>query len=183
MAEPLSLTQRLQQRCSDWGAYWRAQDAHGVDLTHDQAVELLRDALGVEVAIAPAAPPEAPAAAVQALTDDREAFEKYMVQMGYHDFELNEFGDCNCWVQWPRNVWNASRAALASTPAQAESEDAALLEAPPLPDVSPIAGQAGRNSVLWGLGYTVGHMKERDAMWIERVRDAIRSARKSGESA
>ena len=44
-----TLTARLQQRCSDWGVYWRAPDAHGVVLTHEQALELLRDALGVEV--------------------------------------------------------------------------------------------------------------------------------------
>ena len=33
-----TLCQRLQQRCSDWGVYWRAADAHGVDLSHAQAV-------------------------------------------------------------------------------------------------------------------------------------------------
>jgi hypothetical protein len=44
-----TLTERLQQKCSDWGAYWRASDAHGVVLTLEQALELLRDALGVEV--------------------------------------------------------------------------------------------------------------------------------------
>ncbi len=42
---------RLQQKCSDWGTYWRAPDAHGVKLTTEQAVELLQDALGVEVEI------------------------------------------------------------------------------------------------------------------------------------
>jgi hypothetical protein len=47
-AQP-SLTERLQQKCSDWGTYWRAPDAHGVVLTQEQALELLRDALGVEV--------------------------------------------------------------------------------------------------------------------------------------
>lgn len=41
--------ERLQQKCSDWGTYWRAPDAHGVVLTQEQALELLRDALGVEV--------------------------------------------------------------------------------------------------------------------------------------
>lgn len=46
---PTSLTEKLQQRCSDWGAYWRASDAHGVVLTQEQALELLREALGVEV--------------------------------------------------------------------------------------------------------------------------------------
>lgn len=49
----LNLRHELQQQCSDWGAYWRASDAHGVDLTQAQAVELLREALGVEVAIKP----------------------------------------------------------------------------------------------------------------------------------
>ncbi len=53
------LTRRLQQQCSDWGSYWRAPDAHGVQLSHEQATELLRNALGVEVEIA--ASPPAPA--------------------------------------------------------------------------------------------------------------------------
>ena len=44
---------RLQQKCSDWKAYWRASDAHGVKLTVEQSVELLQDALGVEVEIKP----------------------------------------------------------------------------------------------------------------------------------
>ena len=46
------LAAQLQQQCVDWGAYWRASDAHGVNLSVEQAVELLRDALGVEVEIA-----------------------------------------------------------------------------------------------------------------------------------
>lgn len=50
-AQADNLTAELQQRCSDWGVYWRAPDAHGVVLTVDQATELLRDALGVEVEI------------------------------------------------------------------------------------------------------------------------------------
>jgi hypothetical protein len=50
-AIPDSLCQRLQQQCSDWGVYWRAPDSHGVDLTLEQAEELLRNALCVEVAI------------------------------------------------------------------------------------------------------------------------------------
>ncbi len=58
-----TLTTRLQQQCSDWGVYWRAPDAHGVELSIEQAAELLRDALGVEVEIgreraAPGAVPE-----------------------------------------------------------------------------------------------------------------------------
>lgn len=52
------LGQHLQQRCVDWGAYWRASDAHGVNLTLGQALELLRTALGVEVEIADAAQPK-----------------------------------------------------------------------------------------------------------------------------
>jgi hypothetical protein len=48
-AQPDAICQQLQQKCSDWGVYWRAPDAHGVELTHDQALELLRYALGVEV--------------------------------------------------------------------------------------------------------------------------------------
>lgn len=51
-----SMTHELQQQCSDWGVYWRASDAHGVDLSMEQAEELLRRALGVEVAIAKAKP-------------------------------------------------------------------------------------------------------------------------------
>lgn len=53
--------QALQKKCVDFGAYWRAPDAHGVELTHEQAVELLRDALLVEVEIKPA-PVTVPAA-------------------------------------------------------------------------------------------------------------------------
>ena len=54
--EAPTLTHELQQQCSDWGVYWRASDAHGVDLSIEQAEELLRRALGVEVAISKAAP-------------------------------------------------------------------------------------------------------------------------------
>jgi hypothetical protein len=46
-----SLTMQMQQMCSDWGVYWRASDAHGVSLSHEQALDLLRFALGVEVEI------------------------------------------------------------------------------------------------------------------------------------
>lgn len=45
----------LQLKCTDWGAYWRAPDAHGVELTYIQALELLNDVLGVEVNIITAA--------------------------------------------------------------------------------------------------------------------------------
>lgn len=45
------LCERLQRKCYDWGTYWRAPDAHGVNLSREQALELLRDALGVEVEI------------------------------------------------------------------------------------------------------------------------------------
>lgn len=55
------LREALQKKCVDFGAYWRAPDAHGVELTHEQAVELLRDALLVEVEIKPA-PVTVPAA-------------------------------------------------------------------------------------------------------------------------
>ena len=50
-ALPDTLTSRLQQQCTDWGTYWRAPDAHGVELTPEQALQLLRTALGVEVEI------------------------------------------------------------------------------------------------------------------------------------
>jgi hypothetical protein len=59
-ARPDTLCGRLQQQCSDWGVYWRGPDAHGVNLSHQQAVELLRDALGVEVEIAAPLPPTGP---------------------------------------------------------------------------------------------------------------------------
>lgn len=42
---------KLQRQCTEWGAYWRAPDAHGVELTEAQAIELLAEVLGVEVAI------------------------------------------------------------------------------------------------------------------------------------
>ncbi len=32
----------LQQRCVDWNVYWRAPDAHGVQLSIEQATELLQ---------------------------------------------------------------------------------------------------------------------------------------------
>lgn len=48
---PITLTEQLQTKCSEWGTYWRAPDAQGVVLTMEQALELLRDALGVEVVI------------------------------------------------------------------------------------------------------------------------------------
>lgn len=55
--ESFAVTQeRLQQMCSDWGAYWRSEDAHGVTLSLSQAHALLMDALGVEVEIRHAAP-------------------------------------------------------------------------------------------------------------------------------
>lgn len=50
--EQPDLVLRLQQRCVDWGAYWRAPDDHGVHLTKQQACDLLCTALGVEVEIA-----------------------------------------------------------------------------------------------------------------------------------
>ena len=51
---------RLQMRCCEWGVYWRASDAHGVNLSHEQALELLRDVLGVEVDIAAPKEPASP---------------------------------------------------------------------------------------------------------------------------
>lgn len=45
------LRSTLQQMCYDQGTYWRAADAHGVNLTVTQATELLREALDVEVHI------------------------------------------------------------------------------------------------------------------------------------
>lgn len=49
--KPETLRVELQKMCSAWGAYWRGSDAHGVELTTEQAVELLQNALNVEVEI------------------------------------------------------------------------------------------------------------------------------------
>lgn len=46
-----TLVGQMQQKCSDWGIYWRAPDAHGVQPSVEQATELLVYALGVEVEI------------------------------------------------------------------------------------------------------------------------------------
>ena len=56
-----SLRIELQEQCVEWSAYWRAPDAHGVELTHEQATELLRRALGVEVEVLPVLAAPAPA--------------------------------------------------------------------------------------------------------------------------
>ena len=41
-----------QKRCLDIGfEYWRSPDAHGVQCTAEQAIELLQEVLGVEVEI------------------------------------------------------------------------------------------------------------------------------------
>lgn len=49
--KPETLRVELQKMCSAWGAYWRGSDAHGVELTTEQAVDLLQSALNVEVEI------------------------------------------------------------------------------------------------------------------------------------
>jgi hypothetical protein len=47
---PAAGADKWQERCLEIGfKYWRAPDAHGVECTHEQALELLRDVLGVEV--------------------------------------------------------------------------------------------------------------------------------------
>jgi hypothetical protein len=51
VSAPAALTAELQRQCSEWGAYWRASDSHGVELTKPQAIELLETALRVEVEI------------------------------------------------------------------------------------------------------------------------------------
>lgn len=51
VTQPESLTTRLQRKCSAWGTYWRAPDSHGVEISLAQAVDLLEDALGVEVTV------------------------------------------------------------------------------------------------------------------------------------
>ena len=82
-AQADNLTTELQQRCSDWGVYWRAPDAHGVVLTVEQAAELLRDALGVEVEIKSPAHPIPP--------QWREAMK--VARTTLEDW-LNDYGDC-----------------------------------------------------------------------------------------
>ena len=57
--QPHDLRDGLQRKCSAWGVYWRAPDAHGVIVTVEQATELLADAVGVEVEIT--TPPRHPA--------------------------------------------------------------------------------------------------------------------------
>lgn len=47
----MDLCVELQRQCVYWNVYWRAPDAHGVTLSVEQALELLRKALGVEVEI------------------------------------------------------------------------------------------------------------------------------------
>ena len=46
-----TLRKKLQRQCSDWGTYWRAPDSHGVEFSLAQAIELLENALGVEVEV------------------------------------------------------------------------------------------------------------------------------------
>ena len=69
---------RLQQRCVDWGAYWRASDDHGVTLTSEQAIDLLRDVLGVDIEIKSATPPAAERE--EAGADEEETY-----KIGYRD--------------------------------------------------------------------------------------------------
>lgn len=110
-AEASDMRDRLQRQCSAWGAYWRASDAHGVEITKPQAVELLQDALGVEVEIKDAAlrNSEAPAAAQGSSqpVDDNSAPTKDEAPKGdsvadtaliadfVHDFEVEGDGMCS----------------------------------------------------------------------------------------
>ena len=73
---------RLQQRCVDWGAYWRASDDHGVTLTSEQAIDLLRDVLGVDIEIKSATPPAAEREGADA---DEEGTYKIGYRDGYED--------------------------------------------------------------------------------------------------
>lgn len=88
-AQANNLTAELQQRCSDWGVYWRAPDAHGVILTVDQATELLRDALGVEVEVK--TPAQAAQSAGEVERGDVVAFEFYNRATGHAivDYSVN----------------------------------------------------------------------------------------------
>lgn len=102
-----SVTERLQQRCTDWGAYWRAPDAHGVELTTEQATDLLQDALGVEVEIH-ATRPEVAAPLCPWLDDPKnteEAFYALAERRGWDttagegvDFEDDSTQEC--WQAW-----------------------------------------------------------------------------------
>jgi hypothetical protein len=109
-AQP-TLRDRLQSRCIQWDAYWRAPDAHGVILTVDQATELLVDALGVEVDIEKTAPPaqpgepqaraqQAPAGSAQPVALPHPGSPEASAMM---DSVLAEYG-------WPANHKNAARA-------------------------------------------------------------------------
>ena len=49
--KPHDLRDSMQRKCSEWGAYWRAPDRHGVSVSFEQATQLLADALGVEVQV------------------------------------------------------------------------------------------------------------------------------------
>lgn len=49
--QPRDLRDRMQHKCVEWGVYWRASDAHGIQVNVEQATELLADAVGVEVEI------------------------------------------------------------------------------------------------------------------------------------
>lgn len=121
------LRNELQQQCSTWGTYWRGSDAHGVVLSHPQAVELLQNALGVEVEIEirgcqtcdytgvigdvpcpGCAHPSPPEGMVGGWMPIETAPEGQMVVVGWldledaehperHDFDLLEDG---CWRQW-----------------------------------------------------------------------------------
>ena len=95
--EQPTLTQDLQKRCSDWGVYWRASDAHGVVLMLDQATELLQQALGVEVELTlNIAQPVPPAPEPVATCHNCLETKYYDLQAKYHELiheheELKDF--------------------------------------------------------------------------------------------
>ena len=68
---PETLRSELQKKCSAWGAYWRGSDAHGVELTTEQAVELLQNALNVEVEIKDEEPEQAQPAERKPLAEEQ----------------------------------------------------------------------------------------------------------------
>jgi hypothetical protein len=111
--EAPSLKRELQQQCSDWGTYWRAPDAHGVDLTVEQATELLRRALGVEVEIA------IPAGIAEAVAAERE---------GCAD-------EADCWIGFNKSASDACNEIAAAIRARAEGFSSTPAQPTPLGNV------------------------------------------------
>lgn len=104
-----NLMHELQQKCSDWGVYWRAPDAHGVELTHDQALELLRDALGVEVDWKQTAPADL---WKQAIDDELVSIESTADSYATPRKAVRALIDWHCAVQLDPDVSSAAQALI-----------------------------------------------------------------------